>query len=317
MATAASALPRPTLSDTQLRSRSAQRFTELWIRGLLLGSAGFSILTTSAIVLVLAGETWAFFHKPGVTLADFFWSTAWNPLDHTYPSFGVWPLLCGTFMVTAVAMSLALPLGLITAIFLSEYAPERVRAILKPTLELLAGVPTVVYGYFALNVITPGLQLFHDRFEGTNIFSAGIAVGILCLPIVSSLSEDALRAVPRSLREAAYAVGGTKFDVSVRVVVPAALSGIISAFLLAIARSVGETMIVALAAGNTPRVTLDPRMGAQTMTGSMTELVTGEGSSFSLGFYSMYAVAAKLFLITLTLTFIGQRIRLRYQQAYQ
>jgi phosphate transport system permease protein len=284
---------------------------------MLVGSGTFSILTTLVIVALLAGEAWAFFQKPEVRLSDFFLSAAWNPLDQHQPKFGIWPLISGTFMVTLVAMSVALPLGLVTAIFLSEYAHGRVRAVLKPTLEILAGVPTVVYGYFALNLITPGLQFFHDGFEGTNILSAGIAVGILCLPIVSSLSEDALHAVPRSLREAAYAVGGTKFDVSVRVVLPAALSGIISAFLLAIARSVGETMIVALAAGSTPRVTVDPRAGAQTMTGCMTELVKGEASSFSVGFMSMYAVAAVLFAITLTLTFVGHRIRLRYQEAYQ
>jgi phosphate transport system permease protein len=317
MSTALPALERLSLSDSQLRSRAAQRVTEFWIRALLVGSAAFSILTTSVIIVLLAVETWQFFHRPGVDLSAFFFSTEWNPLDRYHPRFGVWPLISGTLMVTLVAMSVALPLGLVTAVFLSEYAPERVRAVLKPTLELLAGVPTVVYGYFALNVITPGLKLFHGRFEATNVFSAGIAVGILCLPIVSSLSEDALRAVPRSLREAAYGVGGTKFDVSVRVVVPAALSGIISALLLAIARSIGETMIVALAAGNTPRVTLDPRLGAQTMTGSMTELVKGEGSSFSTGFFSMYAVAATLFVATFALTYLGHRIRLRYREAYQ
>ncbi len=318
MASEAPALGTTTLSADKVRSRQSQRLTELWIIGLLILSAVFSVLTTVAIILVLIGETIQFFRHPDVTLTDFFFSATWSPLLGNEKHFGIWPLITGTLLVTVVAMAVALPLGLVTAIYLSEYAPRRVRAVLKPTLEVLAGIPTVVYGFFALTVITPYvLQPLHDGFKAYNAFSAGIAVGILCLPIVSSLSEDALRAVPRSLREAAYAVGGTKFDVSVRVVLPAALSGIISAFLLAIARAIGETMIVALAAGSRPQLTADPRVDVQTMTGFMAQMALGDMSNFGIEYLSMYAVAAMLFVMTFTLTVIGHRIRVRFREAYQ
>jgi phosphate transport system permease protein len=231
--------------------------------------------------------------------------------------FGIWPLICGTLLVTGVAMLFALPFGLITAIYLSEYAPRRLRGVIKPVLEILAGIPTVVYGFFALTVITPGLQWLNDGFEIYNVCSAGIAVGIMCLPIVCSLSEDALRAVPRSLREGAYGVGATKFDVSVKVVVPSALSGIVAAFLLAIARAVGETMIVALAAGNMARLTLDPRESAQTMTAYMVQIFLGDASNFGPEYLSSYAVAATLFVMTLGLTLLGHQIRVRFREAYQ
>ncbi len=252
-----------------------------------------------------------------VTLWEFFTGTQWNPLLGNEKHFGIWPLLCGTLLVTVVAMIVALPLGLVTAIYLSEYAPPRVRAVLKPTLELLAGIPTVVFGFFALMVITPTLNhVFQGAFEVYNAASAGLAVGILCLPIVCSLSEDALHAVPRSLREAAYGLGATRFEVSVRVVVPAALSGIVSAFLLAIARAVGETMIVALAAGSSPRLTLEPRQQVQTMTGYMVQMASGDVSNYGVEYRSMYAVAATLFLMTLALTMLGNLIRRRFREAY-
>jgi phosphate transport system permease protein len=252
-----------------------------------------------------------------VSLREFLTGTQWNPLLGKEKHFGIWPLLCGTLLVTAVAMIVALPLGLVTAVYLSEYAPASVRAVLKPTLELLAGIPTVVFGFFALMVITPALNhVFQGAFEVYNATSAGLAVGILCLPIVCSLSEDALHAVPRSLREAAYGLGATRFEVSVRVVVPAALSGIVSAFLLAIARAVGETMIVALAAGSSPRLTLDPRQQVQTMTGYMAQMASGDVSNYGVEYRSMYAVAAMLFVITLGLTMLGHLIRRRFREAY-
>ena len=222
------------------------------IQASLVACGLFSVLTTLAIIVVLAKETISFFQLDDVSIIDFLFGTKWNPLLGAQKHFGIWPLICGTLLVTAVAMSVALPLGLITAIYLSEYAPKKLRAILKPVLEVLAGIPTVVFGFFALTIITPSLQWFHEGFGVYNAFSAGLAVGIMCLPIVCSLTEDALRAVPVSLREAAYGVGATKFDVSVRVVVPAAMSGIVAAFLLAVARAVGETMIVSLAAGASP-----------------------------------------------------------------
>jgi phosphate transport system permease protein len=202
-------------------------------------------------------------------------------------------------------------------VYLSEYAPSRVRALLKPVLEILAGIPTVVYGFFALTVITPALQKMHGGFDPYNATSAGIAVGVMTLPIVTSLSEDALQAVPRSLREGAYAVGGTKFDVSVRVVVPAALSGVVAAFLLAIARAIGETMIVALAAGNLPILTLDPTQQTQTMTGWMVQMFKGDVSNFGAEFYSSYAVAAMLFVLTFLITLAGARVLKRFREVYE
>lgn len=290
-----------------------------------------------------------------VTLSEFLFGVKWNPLLGADKHFGIWPLVTGTLLVTGVAMLFAVPGGLLTAIFLSEYAPRRLRAMLKPVLEVLAGIPTVVYGFFALTVITPGLragsewfslQLFRvfsqkadtpdgaawqplevlglrlmerpgPMFEVYNAFSAGMAVGIMCLPIVTSLSEDALRAVPRSLREGAYGLGATKFDVATKVVVPAGLSGIIAAFLLAIARAVGETMIVALAAGNLARMTMDPTVETQTMTAYMVQIFLGDASNFGPAYLSSYAVAAALFVITLLLTLIGARVLKRFREEYE
>ena len=279
--------------------------------------AAFSILTTLTIIVVLTIEAIEFFALEEVSLWEFLTGTEWNPLLGAEKHFGVWPLICGTLLVTGVGMSVALPLGLVTAIYLSEYAPKQLRAVIKPALEVLAGIPTVVFGFFALTVITPGFQWLHEGFDVYNAFSAGVAVGIMCLPIVCSLSEDALRAVPRGLREAAYGVGATKFDVSLRIVVPAALSGIVAAFLLAVARAVGETMIVALAAGNSPKMTADPRQEVQTMTAYMVQIFLGDASNFGPEYLSSYAVAATLFLMTLALTIIGHRVRVRFREEYQ
>jgi len=304
------------LARTQ-RSLRLVRGRELLIYSLLICCGLFSLLITGAIIYVLAAETVSFFRSDGVTFANFFGSTVWNPLLGGTKSFGIWALICGTLLVTAIAMVIALPLGLITAIYLSEYAPKRVRNVLKPVLEVLAGVPTVVYGFFALMTITPLLQWFHSGFSVYNAASAGIAVGILCLPTVCSLAEDALQAVPRGLREGAYGLGATRFDVSVKVVVPAALSGIISAFLLAIARAVGETMIVALAAGSLAQATLDPRQQVQTMTGFMVQMASGDVSNYGTEYYSMYAVAFTLFVMTLALTMVGNVVRHRFREAYE
>ena len=297
------------------RSHTATHVREWLVRSFLIGCATLSILITFTIIAVLFRETSRFFEMEGVTVAKFFGSTKWSPLFSG--SIGIWPLVSGTLLVTAVAMVVALPLGLVTAVYLSEYAPRKLRNALKPTLEILAGIPTVVYGYFALTIITPGLKWFHEGFNVYNAFSAGLAVGILCLPTVCSLSEDALRAVPRSLRDAAYGLGGTRFDVSAKVVVPAALSGIVSAFLLAIARAIGETMIVALAAGATARMTMDPRNEIQTMTGWMVQMALGDASHESMEYFSMYAVAGVLFAITMILTIIGNVVRQRFREAYE
>lgn len=303
--------------QSKLRSRALQKVTDGAVLTALGCAALFSIVITITIILVLAGETVQFFRMDDVSIREFFLTTEWSPLLGADKQFGIWSLVSGTMLVTTVAMSFALPLGLVTAIFLSEYAPRRLRAFLKPALEILAGIPTVVYGFFALTIITPGLKILSESFNVYNAAAAGIAVGILCLPIVTSLCEDALQSVPRSLRDGAYALGGTRFDVSVKVVVPAALSGIVSAFLLAIARAIGETMIVALAAGNTPRLTLDVRQEVQTMTGFMVQMALGDVSNFGPEYLSMYAVASTLFVVTFALTVAGQIIRKRYREAYR
>jgi len=220
-------------------------------------------------------------------------------------------------LVAAVSAAVSIPLGLLTAVYLSEYAPVRMRTVLKPTLEILAGIPTVVYGFFAVTVITPALQAVFPAIQSFNALSAGIAVGVMCLPIVCSLSEDALRAVPRSLREGGMALGGTKFEVTMKVVVPAALSGVMAAFLLAIARAVGETMIVALAAGAKPNLTLWPGESVQTMTAYIVSTVKGETPYGSIERKSVFAVGALLFAMTLAMTIIGNRFLRRFREVYE
>jgi phosphate transport system permease protein len=275
------------------------------------------VATTATIIGILASETIRFFGMPGVSVTDFLFGTTWAPLLGADKHFGIWPLLCGTFLVTAIAAAFALPVGLIAAIYLSEYARPRVRAAVKPALEVLAGIPTVVYGYFALTVITPFLHdHVSERFGTFNALGAGIAVGIMILPIVASLSEDALRAVPRSLRDAAFALGGTRFDVSVKVVAPAALSGIMASWLLAITRAIGETMIVALAAGGMAAMTLSPTAEVQTMTAYMVQIFLGDAPATGVEYRSSYAVATVLFVVTLGLTLVGNLILRRFREEY-
>jgi phosphate transport system permease protein len=290
---------------------------ERLIRGALAGCALLSVVTTFAIVGILAGETVRFLGMPEVSVADFLTGTTWSPLLGAEKQFGIWPLVCGTLLVTAIAAAFALPVGLVTAIYLSEYAPPRVRTAVKPALEVLAGIPTVVYGYFALAVITPFLHDHVSEGFGTfNALGAGLAVGIMILPIVASLSEDALRAVPRSLRDAAYAMGGTRFDVSVKVVVPAALSGIMASWLLAITRAIGETMIVALAAGGMAAMTLSPTAEVQTMTAYMVQIFLGDAPATGVEYRSSYAVATVLFVVTLGLTLVGNLVLRRFREEY-
>ncbi|TWT55111.1 Phosphate transport system permease protein PstC [Rubripirellula amarantea] len=305
------------LHASDRKSLVGVRIREFGVYVVLFLCGVFSLLITVAILGVLVTETINFFRADEVTIANFLGSTQWTPLLGNQKSFGIWALISGTMSVMVIAMCIALPLGLITAVYLSEYAPPRVRGVLKPVLEVLAGVPTVVYGFFALMVITPTLQWFHSGFGVFNATSGGIAVGILCLPTVCSLAEDALQAVPRSLRDGVYGMGGTRFDATVKVIIPAALSGIISAFLLAIARAIGETMIVAIACGSRPQVTLDPRDEIQTMTGFMVQMAGGDVSNFGTEYYSMYAVAFTLFIITLSLTMVGNVVRKRYREAYE
>ncbi len=302
------------------RSVAARKWTERCIRGSLFLTATLSVVTTFTIIVILLKQTVSFFDTEEATVLDFLLGTEWSPLLGAEKHFGIWPLVCGTFLVTVIAAAFALPVGLVTAVYLSEYAKPRVRAILKPVLEVLAGVPTVVYGFFALSVITPGLQLLNNpyfEFGGYNAMSAGLAVGIMILPIVCSLSEDALRAVPRSLRDGALALGATRFDVSVRVVVPAALSGIVAAFLLAITRAIGETMIVALAAGGLARITFKPWDETQTMTAYMVQIFLGDAPANGVEYKSSYAVAFVLFVITLGMTLLGNLILRKFREEYE
>ena len=307
------------ISKLPIRSLKSTRIREAFVQSGLISCTIFSILITGSIVVLLAIQSQAFFAHDEVTVSGFFGGLKWNPKLGAVKNFGIWPLVCGTMWITLIAMVVAIPMGLITAIFLSEYAPRRLRAFLKPILEILAGIPTVVYGFFALTILTPFLQdfIFGNQLDLYNALSAGITVGILCIPTISSLSEDALQAVPQRLREAAYGLGGTKFDVAVKVVVPAALSGIVSASLLAIARAIGETMIVVMAAGSRPRLTADPTKEMQTMTGYITNTATGDLSNFDVAYFSLYAVAATLFCLTLALTLLGHQIRRRYQESYE
>lgn len=299
------------------RSVAARRAAERAVRGALLGCALLSIVSTFTILAILLYQSGQFFAMPEVTLAGFFAGTEWTPLLGAQRQFGVWPLVTGTLLVSAIAAAFALPVGLVAAVYLSEYAPRRVRSALKPVLEVLAGIPTVVYGFFALTVITPFL---HDRvsesFGTYNAMGAGLAVGIMILPIVASLSEDALRAVPRSLRDAAYAMGSTRFDVSVKVVVPAALSGIMASWLLAITRAIGETMIVALAAGNLARMTFSPTAEVQTMTAYMVQIFLGDAPATGIEYRSSFAVATVLFAITLGLTLVGNLVLRAFREEY-
>jgi len=284
------------------------------IGGALFACAAASTLVTVGVVLVLLRETTAFFSE--VSIVEFLTGTRWEPLFQDR-HFGVLPLLTGSILVAGGAGVIAVPLGLLTAIFLSEYASRRLREILKPVLEVLAGIPTVVYGYFALTFVTPLLRVVFPQTDIFNAASASIVVGIMIIPTVSSLSEDALRAVPSALREGAYGLGATKLEVSTRVVVPAALSGVIASFLLAISRAVGETMAVTIAAGNLANLTLNPLESIQTMTAYIVQASLGDTPQGTLVFRTLFAVAMTLFLITLAMNVLSQWILARYREEYQ
>jgi phosphate transport system permease protein len=313
----------------------ARRFTlgrlrEQAIQACLLLCALVSILTTIGIIIALVSESIvsleggpdgkAFFQE--VSPVEFLTGREWAP-TYSPPRFGVLPLLCGTFLVAGIAALFGMPIGILSAVYLSEYSSPRVRSIIKPVLELLAGVPSVVYGYVALMFITPYVlkpvlqDILGFEVGVFNALSAGIVVGIMILPMVCSLSEDALRAVPRSLREAGYALGSTKFDVSTKVVLPAAISGIVASFILAISRAVGETMAVMMAGGNTPKLTLNPLNGIQTMTSFIASISMGETPTGSIEYKSLYAVGLSLFCITLIMNIISQRVMRRYREVYQ
>jgi len=304
-------LSSPSAAD--LREQVYDSPKELAVKYALGACALLSVLTTLGIAAVLVIESIPFFQS--VALTEFFGDTRWTP-QFANKHFGIWALLSGTFLVTIISAVVALPVGLASAIFISEYAAGWVRKLLKPGLELLAGVPTVVYGYFALTFVTPLLQTVLPDLGVYNALSAGIVVGIMIIPMVASLSEDALHAVPESLTKAAYALGATKYEAVTRVNVPAAFSGIMASFILAVSRAIGETMIVTLAAGASPKTTLDPTQSIQTMTAFIVQVSKGDTPQGTIVYQSIFAVGLVLFLITLAMNIFANRITLHYQEKY-
>ncbi len=301
-------------SEVTLRKNRARRHLEqrlvLWSLRL---TAVVSILTTIGILVSLLREAVGFFIE--VPIWDFLFGTEWTAL-FVPQKFGVLPLVVGTFMVAVIAGIIALVLGMGAAIYLSEYAPDRVRRVVKPVLEVLAGIPTVVYGFFALTFITPQLQSIFPDLIIFNALSAGIVMGLMIMPMVSTLSEDAMVSVPDSLRNAAYALGATRFEVATKIVVPAALSGIVASLILAISRAIGETMIVFLAAGSRPQLTWNPLDPIQTMTAFIAQVATGDTEQGSIVFKSIFAVGMLLFLLTLAMNVLGRWVVARYRQQY-
>jgi phosphate transport system permease protein len=297
-----------------LRAPTRRLVQERLIGSLLFLASAVSVLTTIGIIAVLLYEASSFFAE--VPILDFLTGRRWAPL-FVPQSFGVLPLLLGSLLVAAGAAAVALPIGLASAIYLSEYAAPRVRALLKPALEVLAGVPTVVYGFFALTFVTPILQGIWPNTQIFNALSASIVVGIMIIPVVASLSEDAMNAVPRSLREAAYALGATKLEVSLRTVLPAALSGIVASFILAISRAIGETMIVAIAAGATPNLTLNPLESVQTMTAYIVQVSLGEVAFGTVEYQTIFAVGLTLFAITLLMNIVSIFVLRRFREVYE
>ncbi len=295
-------------------SRSGRRLWEEVIKGALFVCAFLSVVTTLGILFVLGKEAVTFFED--VSVSEFLFGTRWTPLLEP-TSFGVLPLVGGTMLIVVGAGALAIPVGLASAIYLSEYASSRVRSTLKPILEILAGIPTVVYGYFALTFITPMLRIILPSTQVFNALSASLVVGIMVLPMIASLCDDALRAVPHSLRQGAFALGATRFEVSRRVVLPAALSGVIASFVLALSRAIGETMAVTLAAGATPRLTGNPLEPIQTMTAYIVQVSLGDTPAGGIEYKTIFAVASLLFLITLVSNIVANRILRRFREVYE
>lgn len=327
---------KPKMPSFVLAKKSSRNFKEKFIEILLFLAAFASVLTTIIFIFIFGSKTWDFFNA--ISLSEFFAldkffseeNFRWAPLS-ARPSYNIMPLLAGTLMVTVIAMIVALPLGLLSAVYLSEFAPSKVRKTIKPILELLAGIPTVVYGYFALLFVTPllrGVGIWADEnsipilaglmdIQFWNVLSAGLVMGIMILPMVSSISEDAMHAVPQSLREGAYAAGATKFEVAVRVILPAALSGIAAAFILAISRAIGETMIVAVAAGQTPNFPPDLLEPIMTLTAYIVNVATGDHEAGAAIWDSLFAVGTLLFLMTLILNVTSHYIVKKFREQYE
>lgn len=293
---------------------STNQFIEKMVPGVLFLLALISILTTLGIVLTLIFETVTFFSR--VPIVEFLTSKEWYPFFEENASYGIVALVSGTLLITVIAIIVAVPIGLASAIFLSEYASDRTRRIIKPILEVLAGIPTIVYGFFALTFVTPLLQKIIPEMSIFNALSPGIVVGIMIIPMIASLSEDAMSSVPNSMREGALALGATRFEVTMKVIVPAAMSGIVASFVLGISRAIGETMIVSLAGGATPNLTFNPTESIQTMTAYIVQVSSGDAGYGTTVYYSIYAVGMTLFLFTLILNLLAQYISRRFREEY-
>lgn len=296
------------------RNRKGKKFLEKLVPIGLFSAAFLSVLTTFGIVFTLIFETFEFFQR--ISITDFLFGTQWIPFSGKEPLYGVLPLVLGTFKVTFIAMLVAVPFGLGAAIYLSEYASEKVRRTVKPVLEVLAGVPTIVYGFFALTFVTPMLQAIIPSLKIFNALSPGIVVGIMILPMIASMSEDAMSSVPASIREGALGLGSTKFEVAIKVVLPAALSGIIASVVLAVSRAIGETMIVSLAGGSTPIFDFGFTDSIQTMTAYIVQVTTGDAGYGTTIYYSIYAVGFTLFIFTLAMNLLAGYISKRFREEY-
>ena len=301
------------LIEERKKKKTFRDYFEKSIPSLLFVIASISVLTTIGIVITLLTETVEFFKR--VPIVEFVTGTVLKPLSQN-PEFGVLPLVMGTMLSSLIAMFVAVPIGLMTAIYLSEYASEKVRKRLKPMLELLAGIPTIVYGFFAFTFVTPILKNFIPGLEATNILSPGLVMGVMIIPMIASLSEDAMSSVPQSMREGALGLGATKLEVTRKVVIPAALSGIIASFVLGISRAIGETMIVTIASGSTKNFTVDVTQSMQTMTAYIVEVTGGDAPAGSTVYYSLYAVAMTLFIFTLLMNVLARYVSRKFREVY-
>ena len=306
-------VPRSGATQTRLAARRSRILREKFIELLLFLAALSSVATTTAIVVILVGESLPFF--AAVPLKDILFDSQWTPLfDDAH--YGITVLLSGTIVSSAVALCVAIPLGTVIALYLSEFASFSVREVAKPILELLSGVPTIVFGYFALLVVTPMLQVVFPSLPGFSLLSAGLVMGIMIIPYVASVAEDAMRAVPMSLREGSYAMGATRFQTAVRVVTPAAFSGIVAAYILGISRAVGETMILAVAAGMQPNLTWNPAEPAATITSYIVQVALGDLPHGSIGYQTIFVAGLSLFFLTLLFNMLGFWLRKKYRQTY-
>ena len=312
------AIPYPagvgvTVDPMRLKHKATRHLKEWFIELLLMGCGLVAVFTTAAITFILVYESIGFFSF--VSVWDFISGTVWTPLFEN-PQYGILPLMSGTLTITAIALLVAVPMGTVIAIYLSEFAPHTAREIIKPALELIQAVPTIVFGYFALLFVTPMLRTVFPDLPGFNMLVPGIVIGVATVPTIASLSEDAMRAVPMAMREGAYAMGSNKMQVSLRVVMPAAVSGVVAAYVLAAARAIGETMIVAIAAGQNANFTFNPMEAAATLTAYIAQVSMGDLEHGSVGYRSIFAAGLVLLLMTLVLNLAGHFLRRRYRRAY-